>query len=138
MNIRCAVCNKPVDRVETWHDHLNRCQWIAAHCHGTVDVMRFNETDLVMIRDLPKQLEHQEGVAFTTKELGHGEVKRLAEKPTHESLALLPGISFHELLRLPETNTKALAAGSGTWESQPLYQVHRGDAQDGGTTGETE
>lgn len=81
MNIRCAVCNKPVDRVETQYRIWDYRYEVKAFCHGAVDVMTIDELDFAMIRDLPEQLESQEGVAFTTKELGHGEVKRLAEAP---------------------------------------------------------
>ena len=64
--IMCAICQRPVDRVE-WRDDLNTGdRVITAHCHGDRDTMRLSQADLIsMIGKEPTS-----GVAFADKRVG--------------------------------------------------------------------
>ena len=65
MNIMCAMCGKPVDRVEWFDDPMNFQRVIRAHCHGKVDEMRLDSNQPVHIF---KALRDARGVAFAGKE----------------------------------------------------------------------
>lgn len=70
--IRCAVCSKPVDRIE-WHD--DRCRdvrIISAYCHGSKDTMELPHAALIQ-RDVVGQIKNQEGVAFAVARITGGQ-----------------------------------------------------------------
>lgn len=70
MRIRCAICDKPVNRWEHWRNEEHMMQTIKVYCHGDTDSMKLSDFDLAhMTREQRSQLENQEGVAFTTKRL---------------------------------------------------------------------
>lgn len=67
MRIRCAKCNKPVDRWEMWDEENPPKKVIRAFCHGDIDTMFMTLLDLSKLtRDDIQQLENQEGLAFQT------------------------------------------------------------------------
>lgn len=69
MKIKCHLCGKPVDEVRTWQDHDNRCFVIEVKCHGATDRMRLPHLLMVLDRDVMRQIEDQDGVAFQTPTL---------------------------------------------------------------------
>ena len=70
MRIRCAICNKPVDRWATWADPATDTHVIRAFCHGDRDEMRVTAGFLYSLnRDERKRLQNSEGVAFATKRI---------------------------------------------------------------------
>jgi len=66
--IICAVCNKPVEKLEWFDDFNSHARHITAHCHGDTDSMVLTDAFLIDLVD-PKQLT--EGVAFQTKKIAH-------------------------------------------------------------------
>lgn len=65
--IRCAICDKPVDRVFEEHDHINDVWRLKVQCHGDTDEMRVQ-----LFKFTPEQLaqmKDQEGVAFSVKRI---------------------------------------------------------------------
>lgn len=66
--IRCAICDKPVDAFVKQIGPEMRGREIVAYCHGDRDIMFLSEEDLQnMGPDEARQIEHGEGIAFTTK-----------------------------------------------------------------------
>jgi hypothetical protein len=65
--IKCAICNKPVERVAWFDEFETGMLVIEAYCHGEKDVMRIDlkKIDLSTL----KALEYTDGVAFSTKRL---------------------------------------------------------------------
>jgi len=66
--IICAVCNKPVEKLEWFDDFNSHARHITAHCHGDTDSMVLTETFLM---DLVGAKQLTEGVAFQTKKIAH-------------------------------------------------------------------
>jgi hypothetical protein len=63
--IKCALCKKPVDTVESWQDFGPReVLKFKVTCHGETD---YSEVDLF---SLPAKILSIEGVAFQTLRLG--------------------------------------------------------------------
>ena len=65
IRLRCAKCNKPVDKVVWQDDPYSGIRQIAAYCHGKRDTMTIDPMLLS-----PAQIEEmklQEGVAFATQ-----------------------------------------------------------------------
>ena len=63
--IKCAVCQRLVDRVEWWDEHATRTRVVAAHCHGAVDQMRIDLVQPAHMRpELIEALAQSEGLAF--------------------------------------------------------------------------
>ncbi len=70
LRIRCAICDKPVDRVEQWRRDYSATTEIVVYCHDYVDRMSLSDYDLMHLsRDELRQFERSEGVAFTTKRI---------------------------------------------------------------------
>ena len=63
--ISCAICQKPVDRLEWETEEFGRRLIVRAYCHGDVDTMQLDAWQMHNMR------EHdlQEGVAFETKRI---------------------------------------------------------------------
>ena len=65
--ITCAICNKPVDRIE-WGDNWNTGdRWLRAYCHGDTDNMTLRQEVLLERRNALE--DFAEGVAFQDKRL---------------------------------------------------------------------
>ncbi len=65
--IRCAICDKPVEKVEWWEEAHSREWVIRATCHGDTDRMSFviaAESEAML-----EQIKTGEGMAFTTKRI---------------------------------------------------------------------
>lgn len=70
LRIKCAICNKLVDRVETWHDPIKNCISIKVKCHGDFDEMSISSIDVIKLETVElNSLFEQEGIAFATKRL---------------------------------------------------------------------
>jgi len=66
--VRCAVCNKPVERMEWGEDFSRRGgQFIRVFCHREWDEMRL-DPEVMRNKAAYDQLMEQEGVAFVDKE----------------------------------------------------------------------
>lgn len=67
MRIRCAVCDKPVERILTRED-IARCRHeITVVCHGDNDTMMLDH--LALIETGAEQFFQTEGVAFQTNRI---------------------------------------------------------------------
>ena len=73
--IICAVCNKPVEKLEWLDDFNSHARHITAHCHGDTDSMVLTDTFLM---DLGGAKQLTEGVAFQTKKIAHDTYTQLA------------------------------------------------------------
>ena len=62
--IRCALCDKPVDRIEWRDDPRSFARIISVYCHGDRDTMELTE-ECIQQRGLADQIMEQEGVAFS-------------------------------------------------------------------------
>lgn len=62
--IRCARCDKLVDRVWIETNVNADTRTLSVECHGERDHMTFTRRDLVTIDNLAEQIAQQEGVAF--------------------------------------------------------------------------
>ena len=60
--ITCAICKKPVDRLEWGDDWNTGDRWVRAYCHGEVDNMRISQETLLRLRHDLSDSPH--GVAF--------------------------------------------------------------------------
>ena len=70
MKIRCAICQKSVDEIVTWHDEARRRWIVEVTCHGEEDTMVMDFGFVAGLnRDERTQLERSEGVAFATKRI---------------------------------------------------------------------
>lgn len=65
--IRCAKCDKLVDWVYTSQDAHSDIVVIKVKCHGETDEMSLDLSKMSF--DDVKQIDRQEGLAFTTKTL---------------------------------------------------------------------
>lgn len=65
IRLRCAKCNKPVDKVMWQDDPYNGIRQIAAYCHGERDTMTVDS--LVLSPAQIEEMKLQEGVAFATQ-----------------------------------------------------------------------
>ncbi len=63
----CALCGKPVDRLEWSEDFHTFERVIRVFCHGETEVMRFNPERMPL--DGLRQMAESVGVAFDTKAL---------------------------------------------------------------------
>lgn len=76
IRIRCAVCDKLVDRVTVSIDPIERTQSVRVDCHGAVERMSVgvdqmrNWTHEERIQWGAIALGQKEGVAFTTPQIG--------------------------------------------------------------------
>lgn len=69
--IRCAVCNRPVDRLEVYRDEC-RCVYVyEAHCHGGIDTTVLTDRQLV---EFGPAFQITGGLAFTSKRIGKDDV----------------------------------------------------------------
>jgi hypothetical protein len=68
IRIRCAICDKPVDRITLSRDVAFMRTLIAVECHGDRDAMDIPETFFQHKEDVDA-LKASEGVAFATKRL---------------------------------------------------------------------
>jgi hypothetical protein len=66
-NIRCAVCDRYVERIEWFDDLVKRDRIIRVFCHGESDEMRLDVYRLSL--DELRTIGDSEGVAFTTKRI---------------------------------------------------------------------
>lgn len=64
MNLKCARCNKPVERIELYENIRQRTLEIKVWCHGEEDTCTI--TEHFMIEALAPL---KEGVAFNTRKL---------------------------------------------------------------------
>lgn len=62
LRIRCAKCDKLVDRVYWSEDNWSNVVTVIVRCHGETDKMCIDLSEL-SVNDI-KQIERQEGVAF--------------------------------------------------------------------------
>lgn len=65
--IRCAICDKPVDRIFEEHDHINDVWRLKVQCHGDTDYMAVPLFKLSI--EQIDQIKGQEGVAFTVRRI---------------------------------------------------------------------
>lgn len=65
--VMCAMCDKPVDRMEFFDDHERDEQVFRVKCHGRWDEMRVSKLDLTL--NLAEQLNNAVGTAFITQRL---------------------------------------------------------------------
>ena len=65
--IRCAVCERLVERVEWEHELYSRQTRITVRCHGETETMRSDTMSLSYAQ--MEELKDQEGVAFETKRI---------------------------------------------------------------------
>lgn len=65
--VMCAMCNKPVDRMEFFDDHINDQQVLRVRCHGDWDEMRLSSLEVTY--EAVEQINNSVGTAFTTKRL---------------------------------------------------------------------
>lgn len=65
IRLRCAKCNKPVDKVVWQDDPYSGVRQIAAYCHGERDTMTIDF--LVLSPAQIEEMKLQEGVAFATQ-----------------------------------------------------------------------
>lgn len=63
--IRCAICQKPVDRLEWGTEEFGRWLIVRAYCHGDVDTMHLDAWQMQNMREI----DLQDGVAFETKRI---------------------------------------------------------------------
>lgn len=69
--VRCAICDKPVDRVVASYEVAPMCHVLTVQCHGDSESMRLEDYLLAEIgTDVARQIRSQEGVAFATKRIG--------------------------------------------------------------------
>lgn len=70
VRIRCAICDKPVDKWTVWNNALDHSRTIEVECHGDKDTMVIRDVDLLNLSLAQlTELENQEGVAFQDKRL---------------------------------------------------------------------
>lgn len=62
-DIQCAVCHKPVEKIEHMQHPMTRHDVYVVHCHGATE-----QTTLSMV-DIIQATEIQGGVAFSTKQI---------------------------------------------------------------------
>jgi len=68
--IRCAICDRPVERWECWEDPRTMSQKLVVYCHGDKDAMSLSFRDMAeMGPGELRRMAASEGVAFTTKRL---------------------------------------------------------------------
>lgn len=72
IRLRCAKCNKSVDKVEWYDDPCTGVRHIAAYCHGERDTMTIDP--MVLSPAQIEEMKQQEGVAFATQVIGNGNV----------------------------------------------------------------
>lgn len=60
-SISCAVCKKPVDRVEVYENEMDLSLIVRAYCHGMRDEMSL---PLNTMREYGREILSQTGVAF--------------------------------------------------------------------------
>jgi hypothetical protein len=67
--IMCAVCSRPVDRIEWFDDLIKRDRIIRVFCHGETDEMRLDIYRLSCKEMRALEEAESSGVAFTTKRI---------------------------------------------------------------------
>jgi hypothetical protein len=68
LRVRCAKCERPVDRIEQWETEADYRLEIRVFCHGDRETMSLSLYD-VEDAEVVKQIKGQEGVAFATARL---------------------------------------------------------------------
>lgn len=102
LRIRCAICDKPVDRVTVMPGVYRSAFTIEAECHGETDRMEVTQIDAINLGpDGIKQLQKQEGIAFLNAKLEQAWAEYVG-KPVSE-----------ELRREISAKMLAIAAGLG-------------------------
>lgn len=64
LKIRCAVCQRPIERVEMFYSPELQIHVLTAFCHGEKDDMKVRAQDMIEVPNFVDQLFSQEGVAF--------------------------------------------------------------------------
>lgn len=72
VRVRCAVCDKPIEKWEIEHSVMDQSRTLTVFCHGEKDAMKLTDKGLFELGpDVCRALESGkiEGVAFTTNRL---------------------------------------------------------------------
>lgn len=65
--IRCAICDRLVNRIEAWHDQIRDVYVVKVYCHGDTDQMEIRPYDLEKRQF--DMIYETEGLAFMTKRI---------------------------------------------------------------------
>lgn len=68
ITITCAICARPVDRVEWFDDLISMNRVIIAHCHGSKDEMRLSDRQLLALDKAARRGTILSAVAFSDPE----------------------------------------------------------------------
>ena len=98
--IQCAICKKPVDRVERIENLERDSLFYKVYCHGDTDTC---EIDRHTIENCDGRLEP--GTAFTTKRVEQPERRSVDVPEVLEGTCELIGESDTPLLRSPDGET---------------------------------
>lgn len=66
ITILCAVCKKPVDRIESWRNPDLRTYTVIAYCHGEREETKLKDEDLLDTHNISG------GTAFAREQVTHG------------------------------------------------------------------
>lgn len=66
LKVRCAICNRQVDRITHEFDNARRMDRFVAECHGAVDICELDLTE--MMQDGVVRLA-SESVAFAKRQI---------------------------------------------------------------------